>query len=235
MQPPKSTHKVLFAPAQIIETINVQEFQAQVNEEREGVRYSSALMFMRALQAHEEEEKKQYEARFFEADHSARHSEPVVLNIYHVTTANRFLEFLGFGLYHTSVAVYGIEYSYGGHEEQLPGTVIDYKGNSAGLVLKESLPVGQTYYLRQEVTSIVERYGSFWYGCDYDPFSKNCNHFTEHLIRTLCDKHEYYYPSYVNRFTKLGSILRMWFKPLQDIVGNIVNYEESGSDKDSKD
>jgi len=65
MQPPKSTHKVLEAPAQIIETINVQEFQAQVNEEREGVMYSSALMFMRALQAHEEEEKKQYEARFF--------------------------------------------------------------------------------------------------------------------------------------------------------------------------
>ena len=62
---------------------------------------------------------------------------------------------------------------------------------------------------------------------DYDPFAKNCNHFTEQLIKHLCDNEAYYYPAYVNRFTKLGSILRMWFKPLQDIVGNIVNYEES--------
>lgn len=81
-----------------------------------------------------------------------RQKQVVILNIYHVTTANRFLEFLGFGLYHTSVGVYGAEYSYGGHEAELPGTVTDLKGNTAGLVLKESFPVGVTYYSKKEVT-----------------------------------------------------------------------------------
>jgi hypothetical protein len=42
----------------------------------------------------------------------------------------------------------------------------------------------------------------------------------------LVDKEEYYYPEYVNRFGKLGSLLRMWFKPLQAIFGDIIIYEE---------
>lgn len=42
-------------------------------------------------------------------------------------------------------------------------------------------------------------------------------------------------PTYVNRFTKLGSILRMWFKPLQELVGDIVNYEDSESSSSSSD
>jgi deubiquitinase DESI2 len=142
-----------------------------------------------------------------------RHKEPVVLNIYHVTTANKYLEFLGFGLYHTSVGVYGVEYSYGGHDEALPGIVVDTKGNTAGLTLKESFPIGYTYYSRSEVEQVIDRFGAFWYGVDYDPFARNCNHFTEKLISHICDD-DYYYPSYVNRFTKLGSIFRMWFKPL---------------------
>jgi hypothetical protein len=40
------------------------------------------------------------------------------------------------------------------------------------------------------------------------------------------DREEYYYPEYVNRFGKLGSLLRMWFKPLQVLVGDIVHYGE---------
>jgi hypothetical protein len=103
--------------------------------------------------------------------------------------------------------------------------VVDLRGNTAGLVLKESLPIGFTYYTRYEINQIIDRFGAFWYGCNYDPFTSNCNHFTERMISHICDQ-EFYYPTYINRFTKLGSILRMWFKPLQEIVGNIVNYDE---------
>ena len=42
----------------------------------------------------------------------------------------------------------------------------------------------------------------------------------------MTDREHYYVPSYVNRFTKLGSVFRMWFKPLQELVGDIVNYED---------
>ena len=111
------------------------------------------------------------------------------------------------------------------------------KGNSAGLTLKESLPIGITYYSSDEINDIVDYFGEFWHGKDYDPFAKNCNDFTHALIGHICDKAEYYFPSYVNRFTKLGAILKMWFKPLQDLIGNIVDYDnvvEESSSSDSR-
>ena len=83
------------------------------------------------------------------------------------------------------------------------------KGNTAGLVLRESLPVGITYYSPDEIDEVVDAFGEFWHGKDYDPFSKNCNHFTEQMIKHICDKEQFYVPSYVNRFTKLGSVIQL--------------------------
>jgi len=37
------------------------------------------------------------------------------------------------------------------------------------------------------------------------------------------------FPSYINRFTKLGSLFRMWFNPLEKLLGNIVDYEDEYS------
>ena len=101
------------------------------------------------------------------------------LNIYNVTGLNKLLELVGFGLYHTSVGLYDLEFSYGGHELAQPGTVVVDKGNTAGLELKESIPVGVTYYSSDEINDIVDYFGEYWHGIDYDPFSKNCNNFTE--------------------------------------------------------
>lgn len=156
--------------------------------------------------------------------HKNRPKETVYLNIYDVTSLNKALEFVGFGLYHTSVGIFDLEFSYGGHESYSPGTVIVMKGNSAGLTLKESIPVGHTYYSLDEVNETLKWMGRFWLGCDYDPFRRNCNNFTEKLISFVCEKNEYYYPSYINRFTKMGTIFRMWFNPLQKLVGDIVDY-----------
>ena len=164
----------------------------------------------------------------------SRVGEVIYLNIYNVTGINKFLEVLGFGLYHTSVGMYDLEFSYGGHNEDTSGIVVVERGNSAGLELRESLPIGFTYYTGNEIDEIVDFFGEFWLGKDYDPFAKNCNHFTEALIRSVCEKEEFYVPSYVNRFTKLGSVFRMWFKPLQELVGDIVNYEDEPCDVDSE-
>ena len=154
----------------------------------------------------------------------SRSREVVYLNVYNVLGANCLFEWLGFGLYHTSVGIFDMEFSYGGHNEALSGIVVVNQGNSAGLVLKERLPVGVTYYSPDEIDEIVEYFGEYWQGMDYDPFSKNCNNFTEQLIRHICDYERFYVPSYINRFCKLGSVLRMWFKPLQEIIGDIVDY-----------
>ena len=45
------------------------------------------------------------------------------------------------------------------------------------------------------------------------------------MIEHICDHGQFYIPTYINRFSKLGSIFRMWFKPLQELVGDIVNYD----------
>ena len=116
----------------------------------------------------------------------SRFPQVVYLNVYNIGNANGFLERIGFGIYHTSVGIYDMEINYGGHDKALSGIVVVEKGNSAGLELKESLPVGITYYSESEVDEIVEYFGEFWHGIDYDPFSHNCNHFTEALISNIC-------------------------------------------------
>ena len=93
--------------------------------------------------------------------------------------------------------------------------------------MRESVPIGVTYYDQNDMDDIIAYFGDFWLGCDYDPFAKNCNHFTEALAAYITDSNFYYYPSYINRFCKLGSIFRMWFKPLQELVGDIVNYDDA--------
>ena len=107
-----------------------------------------------------------------------RKPEVVYLNIYHVSGANTFLEFFGFGLYHTSIELYKHEFSYGGHDYSFSGIVVVESGNTAGLTLKEKLPVGITYYNEDEIDEIVKKFGSFWMGKDYDAFENNCNCFT---------------------------------------------------------
>ena len=50
--------------------------------------------------------------------------------------------------------------------------------------------MGVTYYSSDEINDVVDYFGEFWHGKDYDPFSKNCNDFTAELIRYICDKEQ---------------------------------------------
>ena len=168
----------------------------------------------------------------FTGDHHFRYDdeepkrEPVYLNVYNVTTANSVLEWIGFGLYHTSVSCLGLEFSYGGHPEDEPGTMITYEGNQVGLELKEKLLIGYTLFSLAEINDIVDHLGTFWPGNCYDPFRQNCNHFTETFLSLLLKPGDRYMPAYVNRFTRVGSLFRMWFHPLQKLTGNFVELGE---------
>ena len=48
--------------------------------------------------------------------------------------------------------------------------------------------IGETDYSHDEMDDIISYFGEFWHGCDYDPFSQNCNDFTETLCAFLCAK-----------------------------------------------
>jgi PPPDE putative peptidase domain len=88
-----------------------------------------------------------------------RHAEVVYLNVYHVTSLNKAVELVGLGFYHTSIGIYNLELSYGGDDMDRPGTVVVYRGNSAGLQLKESIAVGRTYFDLDEINNITDYFG----------------------------------------------------------------------------
>ena len=46
----------------------------------------------------------------------------VILNVYDIIKFNKYLDFLGLGVYHTGVEIDGIEYAYGGN------TLVDTTG-----------------------------------------------------------------------------------------------------------
>ena len=58
----------------------------------------------------------------------SREEETVYLNVYDVSAINKVLEWVGFGLYHTSVGMHDLEFSYGGHDSEVSGTVVVLKG-----------------------------------------------------------------------------------------------------------
>lgn len=84
-----------------------------------------------------------------------RKSEIVYLNIYNVSSFNKFSEYMGFGFYHTSVQMFDLEFSYGGHDFDNSGIVCVEAGNSAGLTLKERIPAGITYYSEDDVDEVI--------------------------------------------------------------------------------
>jgi tetratricopeptide (TPR) repeat protein len=86
------------------------------------------------------------------------------------------------------------------------------------------LLVGYTYYDADDVDLILDEFGKFWQGCLYDPFRHNCNDFSKAVIQHLCHEEGMYeFPEYVNRFSKFSSVLRVWFQPLKNLFGDIVN------------
>ena len=161
-----------------------------------------------------------------------RMPEIVWLRVYHVTSVNKYmLEWLGFGFYHTAIELYNHMFAYGGHDYDFSGIVCvetdeDENAASGGLELKERLPIGVTYYSMDEIDEVIVYFGNFWHGQDYDPFGRNCNNFAQQFATHICDKEQYYFPNYINRFTKLGFMLNSWFKPLQNLFGEIVPLDQ---------
>lgn len=148
-----------------------------------------------------------------ERAHFKNGAEGIFLRVY---CLNRFLDWIGFGLYHTSIQVYGQEYYYGGHDSEITGIVETDIGKSTTLHLKETLLVGYTYYDADDVDIILDEFGKFWQGCLYDPFRHNCNDFSKAVIQHLAHEEGIFeYPEYVNRFSKFSSVLRVWFQPLK--------------------
>lgn len=68
----------------------------------------------------------------------------IFLNVYHISKLNQIFNFFGFGLYHTTIEIDDLEYSFGSTEDDASGIFIIKKNDPKdNLVLKGIL----LYYL----------------------------------------------------------------------------------------
>eukprot|EP00419_Tripos_fusus_P000534 CAMPEP_0172680336 /NCGR_PEP_ID=MMETSP1074-20121228/16701_1 /TAXON_ID=2916 /ORGANISM="Ceratium fusus, Strain PA161109" /LENGTH=271 /DNA_ID=CAMNT_0013498655 /DNA_START=87 /DNA_END=902 /DNA_ORIENTATION=- len=133
--------------------------------------------------------------RRLNADASVCNPSAVYLNVYDLksslTKANRVLKYVGTGIFHAGVEVYGVEYSYGGSDES------DSEDEGSGLfeneeprqhpvhVFKQSVPMGETRLTQDEVTDLLEELADQWLAQEYDVLNHNCTDFSAECCKRL--------------------------------------------------
>ncbi|CAG2117067.1 unnamed protein product [Medioppia subpectinata] len=131
----------------------------------------------------------------------------VVVNVYDMASINQYSSSLGIGIYHSGVHVYDTEFGYGGHPFSLSGIFeiepkdVDSLGED-NFKFKESVVIGYTDFSRDDITEIIEEMGKEYKGDKYHLLHRNCNHFTEALVKYLCGKS---IPSWINRLAYIST------------------------------
>uniref|UniRef100_A0A915D6G8 PPPDE domain-containing protein n=1 Tax=Ditylenchus dipsaci TaxID=166011 RepID=A0A915D6G8_9BILA len=139
---------------------------------------------------------------------------PVRLNIYDMYWLNEYASNIGVGVFHSGIEVYGVEYAYGGHPFSFSGVFENSPcdANELGeqFTFRESISLGETDFSGSEVRRMVQLLGQEYRGDRYHLISKNCNHFTAVLAKTLTGQD---IPNWINRLASIsGSIpfLERW-------------------------
>ena len=151
-----------------------------------------------------------------------KHGNPVYLNIYHLSIINYILQIFGFGLFHTTIEIKDLEYSFGSTNEEVAGIFTHKTGIlDKHLRLKEKIYLGNSLYNNYSIYKLLSLQYPYWLGSTYDPFVKNCNHFSKFFARLLLN-HKISYPDYVNRLSKYGMMFTSFYPPIKRLYGDIV-------------
>ena len=154
---------------------------------------------------------------------------PVWLNVYHLTCLNYFLQIIGMGIYHTSIEIDSYEYTFGSSKEDVAGFYINKVGEISKLLkLKEKIYMGNTIYTETNIERILALESPYWMGRTYDPFLKNCNHFTKSFLKLILFSN-IKYPVYINRICKYAQVFSSFYPPIKRLYGNLQKRETDGS------
>ena len=154
---------------------------------------------------------------------------PVWLNVYHLTCLNYLLQIIGVGIYHTALEIGSREYSFGATKDDTPGFYINKTGKISQLLkLKEKIYMGNTIYKENNIEKLLALESPFWMGRTYDPFLKNCNHFTKSFLKVILFKN-INYPEYINRICKYAQVFSSFYPPIKRLYGNLHKRDTSSS------
>uniref|UniRef100_A0AC34FZD1 PPPDE domain-containing protein n=1 Tax=Panagrolaimus sp. ES5 TaxID=591445 RepID=A0AC34FZD1_9BILA len=132
----------------------------------------------------------------------------VKLNVYDMYWINDYASVLGIGVYHSGVEIHGVEYAYGGHPFEFSGIFENQPGDAEELgenfKFKETQICGETDFTAYEIKKIVQQLGEDYRGDKYHLITKNCNHFSQMLVKMLTGTD---IPPWINRLASMsGSI-----------------------------
>ena len=154
---------------------------------------------------------------------------PVWLNVYHLTWLNYLLQIIGLGIFHTSIEINSNEYSFGSTDEDVAGFYINKVGQiSKELTLKEKIYMGNTIYKKNNIERLLALESPYWMGRTYDPFLKNCNHFTKNFLKIILVGN-INYPIYINRICKFAHVFSSFYPPIKRLYGNLYKRDTCGS------
>ncbi|VDK83130.1 unnamed protein product [Litomosoides sigmodontis] len=116
-----------------------------------------------------------------------------------------------------------VKYTYGGHPFSFSGIFENSPKDAEELgdnfKFKESILIGETDFSATDIRHLIQMLGTEYRGDKYHLISKNCNHFTAALAKTLTGKE---IPSWVNRLATVSSSIpflerclpREWLTPV---------------------
>lgn len=127
----------------------------------------------------------------------------VFLNVYDLTSLNSYSIWLGFGIFHTGIEVYGMEYGFGAHDYSISGVFEVEPKSCPGFSYRCSISLGHLTMSASEFREFIEAMASDYHGDTYHLISKNCNHFSDDISQRITGKR---IPGWVNRLAKLGAL-----------------------------
>lgn len=167
---------------------------------------------------------------------------PVRLNVYDMYWLNDYASNIGFGIFHSGIEVYGVEYSYGGHPYAFSGVFENSPQDAEELgenfKFRQCIVIGETSLSPAAVEELIKSLGQEYRGDRYHLISRNCNHFSAVLAKALTGKD---IPTWINRLANFsGSIPFLerclpqeWLTPvaLQQSLNAANSIGESSRDK----
>jgi len=131
--------------------------------------------------------------------------EPVMLNIYDLSTSNNYTFPLGLGVFHSGVQLYGREYAFLALNLSISGIFEIHPCNGQEELgehfrFRKSILLGYTDFTCAEVKRVINLLGFEFRGTSYHLTSKNCNHFSNCLAHLVCGRK---IPRWVNRLAYL--------------------------------